>query len=112
MPSGSFLSSSTATGCWILPTTGRYFHVPYGSLLPGRTQDGSSRVPDNLLVAGRSIGGDMISHASVHNVMCCTVAGQGAGVAAAVAVKSGRTPADVSIDGVPAELTNQCVRIT
>jgi len=99
-------------GVLVLPTTGRYFHVPYGSLLPGRAQDGSSRVPDNLLVAGRSIGGDMISHASVRNMMCCTVSGQGAGVAAAVSVKSQRTPADVSFDGVKAELVNQGVRIT
>ena len=42
----------------------------------------------NLLVTGRSIG-DQTSHAAVRNMMCCTVAGQGAGVAAAVAVRTG-----------------------
>jgi hypothetical protein len=57
----------------ILPTTGRYFQVPYRSLVP--------KGIGNLIVAGRSIGGDKISHASVRNMMCCTVSGQGAGVA-------------------------------
>ena len=34
----------------ILPTTGRYYQVPYGCLVPD---------VDNLLVAGRCVGGDM-----------------------------------------------------
>ena len=51
-------------GVLILPTTGRYFHMPYGALVPQGI--------DNLLVAGRSIGGDKISHASVRNMMACT----------------------------------------
>jgi len=59
-------------GILILPTTGRYFHVPYRSLVP--------KGVDNLIVAGRSIGGDRVSHAAVRNMMCCTVSGQGAGV--------------------------------
>ena len=63
-------------GVLVLPTTGRYFHVPYRSLVP--------KGVGNLLVAGRSIGGDRISHAAVRSMMCCTVSGQGAGVAAAV----------------------------
>ena len=62
-------------GLLILPTTGRYFHVPYRSLVP--------RGVDHLIVAGRCIGGDKISHAAVRNMMCCAVSGQGAGVAAA-----------------------------
>ena len=33
----------------------------------------------NLLVAGRCIGGDSVSHASARNMMCCAVSGQGAG---------------------------------
>src|ERR1700752_1194374 len=47
-------------GLLILPTTGRYFHVPYRSLVP--------RGVGNLLVAGRSIGGDKVSHAAVRNM--------------------------------------------
>ena len=63
-------------GLLILPTTGRYFHVPYRSLVPQGVQ--------GLLVAGRSIGGDKVSHAAVRNMMCCAVSGQGAGTAAAI----------------------------
>ncbi|WKZ37890.1 MAG: FAD-dependent oxidoreductase [Anaerolineales bacterium] len=87
----------------VLPTTGRYFHVPYGCLVPQKIR--------NLLVAGRSIAGDKISHASVRNMMCCTVTGQGAGVAAAVSVKDGVSVGDVNIGNVQKELLRQGVRI-
>jgi hypothetical protein len=63
----------------ILPTTGRFFQVPYRSLVPINVR--------NLFVAGRCIGGDLISHAAVRNMMCCCVSGQGAGVAAAITAK-------------------------
>ena len=90
-------------GLLILPTTGRYFHVPYRSMLPGGIR--------NLIVTGRSIGGDKVSHAAVRNMMCCAVAGQGAGVAAAVSVKTGRDFADIDIGAVQAELRRQGARI-
>ncbi len=64
----------------ILPTTGRYFQVPYGCLVPD---------VDNLLVAGRCVSGDMVSHAATRNMMCCTVTGQAAGIAAAISLKLG-----------------------
>jgi hypothetical protein len=44
---------------------------------------GSRQEIDNLLIVGRSVAGDKISHAAVRNMMCCTVTGQGAGSAAA-----------------------------
>jgi FAD dependent oxidoreductase len=66
---------------------------------------------ENLLVAGRSIGGDKLSHAAVRNMMCCTVSGQGAGVAAAVSLKTGRAPNAVDIAAVQAELRRQGARI-
>ncbi|MCB8946103.1 MAG: FAD-dependent oxidoreductase [Ardenticatenaceae bacterium] len=91
-------------GVLILPTTGRYFHVPYGALVPQGV--------DNLLVAGRAIAGDKISHASVRNMMCCTVTGQGAGVAAAMSVKEGVTTADIHIHSIQAELKRQGVRFS
>jgi ribulose 1,5-bisphosphate synthetase/thiazole synthase len=90
-------------GVLILPTTGRYFHVPYRSLVPQRV--------GNLLVAGRPIGGDRISHAAVRNMMCCTVSGQGAGTAAAVSLKTGRNVDAVDIADVQAELRRQGARI-
>ena len=89
-------------GVLILPTTGRYYHVPYGALVPLGV--------DNLLVAGRAIAGDRISHASVRNMMCCTVSGQGAGVGAAVSVKEGTTTSEVDIGLVQKELERQGVR--
>ncbi len=90
-------------GYLILPTTGRYFHVPYRSMLP--------RGVKNLIVTGRTIGGDKVSHAAVRNMMCCAVAGQGAGVAAALAVKSGRDFADLDMAVVQRELLRQGARI-
>ena len=90
-------------GILILPTTGRYFQVPYRSMIPKGIR--------NLLVTGRSIGGDRDSHAAVRNMMCCTVSGQGAGVAAAVSLRQGRDVSDVDIASVQAELKRQEVRV-
>ena len=75
----------------ILPTTGRYFQTPYGCLVPD---------VDNLLVAGRCVSGDMVSHAATRNMMCCTVTGQAAGVAAAVSLKLGVSTQNVDIGEV------------
>ncbi len=91
-------------GVLVLPTTGRYYQVPYGALVPLRVE--------NLLVAGRCIAGDAISHASVRSMMCCAVIGQGAGVAAAVSIKDGVTVRDVSIAHVQAELRRQGARLS
>ena len=89
-------------GILILPTTGRYFHVPYRSLLPQGVE--------NLLVAGRSIGGDQTSHAAVRNMMCCAVAGQGAGVAAAVSLATNTGLDRLDMTRVQAELKRQGAR--
>jgi hypothetical protein len=90
-------------GVLILPTTGRYFQVPYGILVPQKIR--------NLLVAGRCVAGDKISHAAVRNMMCCTVTGQGAGVAAAISVKERSEAGNVNIRNVQKELKRQGVRI-
>ena len=90
-------------GLLILPTTGRYFHVPYRALVPKGVGD--------LLVAGRSIGGDRISHAAVRNMMCCAVSGQGAGVAAAVSLRTGETFDKLDVRAVQRELVRQGARI-
>ena len=89
-------------GVLILPTTGRYFQLPYRNLLPKKVK--------NLLVAGRATGGDRISHAATRNMSCCAVTGQGAGIAAAVALKSNRELDRVDITAVQAELERQGVR--
>ncbi|HEX3982370.1 MAG TPA: FAD-dependent oxidoreductase [Acidisoma sp.] len=90
-------------GVLILPTTGRYMQIPYRAMLPKGAR--------NLLVAGRAIGGDKIAHAATRNMACCAVAGQGAGVAAALSVKSGRALDSIDMVAVQAELQRQGVRI-
>jgi ribulose 1,5-bisphosphate synthetase/thiazole synthase len=89
-------------GVLILPTTGRYWHLPYRALVP--------KGVGNLLVAGRCIGGDKISHASARNMMCCAVAGQGAGVAAAVSVQRDEGFDRLDIGAVQKELARQGAR--
>ncbi len=91
-------------GVLILPTTGRYFAMPYRNVLP--------RGVRRLLVAGRSSGGDRISHAATRNMACCAVLGQGAGIAAAQSLHQDCELADVDITAVQAELTRQGVRLS
>lgn len=90
-------------GLLILPTTGRYFHVPYRALVP--------RGIGHLLVAGRSIGGDRVSHAAVRNMMCCAVSGQGAGVAAAISLRTGEPFERLDVRALQQELVRQGARI-
>ena len=89
-------------GVLILPTTGRYMHVPYRSMLPKRVK--------NLLVTGRAIGGDRIAHAATRNMACCAVAGQGAGIAAALSIKHGVALDAVNMGALQTELARQGVR--
>lgn len=90
-------------GILILPTTGRYFQVPYRTLLPQGI--------DGLLVAGRATGGDRDSHAATRNMMCCTVTGQGAGVAAALSIKHEQALQHLDIALLQSELLRQGVRL-
>ena len=89
-------------GVLILPTTGRYMHIPYRAMLP--------KLVKNLLVTGRAIGGDRIAHAATRNMACCAVAGQGAGIAAALSIKAGKDLDRLGIGSVQAELARQGVR--
>jgi len=90
-------------GILLLPTTGRYFHVPYRSLVPKGVA--------NLIVAGRCTGGDKVSHAATRNMMCCAVSGQGAGVAAAISLQTGESFEQLDIARVQTELRRQGARI-
>jgi hypothetical protein len=89
-------------GILILPTTGRYFQIPCRNLLPKGVR--------NLLVAGRSSGGDRISHAATRNMSCCAVLGQGAGIVAALSLHSGTDLEDFDIHAIHKELDLQGVR--
>ena len=90
-------------GILILPTTGRYFQVPYRTLLPKYVR--------NLICAGRITGGDRDSHAATRNRMCCTVTGQGAGIAAAISVREDRAFDELDVGRIQAELVRQGVRL-
>jgi ribulose 1,5-bisphosphate synthetase/thiazole synthase len=90
-------------GLLILPTTGRYFQVPYRALVPQGVE--------NLIVAGRCIGGDRVSHAAVRNMMCCAVSGQGAGTAAAVSIQRDESFRQLDVAALQAELRRQGARI-
>ena len=100
---GIFPEFLDAYGVVIIPTTGRYFQVPYGILLPQNV--------DNLLVAGRCVAGDKMSHAATRQMMCCTVTGQGAGVAAALSLKDRVSCRQVDVTKVQNALRRQGVRI-
>jgi hypothetical protein len=52
-----------------------------------------------------------ISFAATRQMMCCTVTGQGAGVAAAVSVKDGVACGAVNINAVQKALEKQGVRV-
>jgi ribulose 1,5-bisphosphate synthetase/thiazole synthase len=86
-------------GILILPTTGRYFHIPYRNLLPKHVE--------NLLIAGRATGGDRISHAATRNMACCAVGGQGAGIAAALSLRQSCALSDLPVAEIQAELVRQ-----
>ncbi|MHA1703986.1 MAG: FAD-dependent oxidoreductase, partial [Promethearchaeota archaeon] len=90
-------------GVCIMPTTGRYFHIPYGIIVPQKVE--------NLLVVGRAVAGDKISHAATRQMVCCTVTGQGAGIAAAISCKDDVTCRQVNLSKVQKSLKNQGVRI-
>ena len=90
-------------GIVILPTTGRYFQVPYGITVPKKVE--------NLLVAGRCVAGDQHSHSATRQMMCCTVTGQGAGVAAALSIKQNVHCSQVDITSLQRALLKQGVRI-
>lgn len=100
---GIFPEFIDGCGTIILPTTGRYFQVPFGCMVPQKVE--------NLLVVGRSVSGDRIAHCAFRNMMCCTVTGQGAGSAAAVSLKSGVSINQVKIEDVQNLLIKRGVRI-
>ena len=90
-------------GILILPTTGRYFQLPYRTLLP--------KGVENLICAGRITGGDRVSHAATRNMMCCTVTGQAAGTAAALSLKRNEAFEALSVTALQEELKRQGARL-
>ena len=77
------------------------YGIPYRALIP--------RGFDNLFVTGRMITLDLAAHNSTRNTVACMVQGQAAGTAAAMAVKGGVAPADVDVEQLQTNLSNQKV---
>ena len=100
---GIFPEFLDGAGTLILPLTGRYYQLPYRCTVPADI--------DNMLVAGRSICGDMISFGSYRNMGCCVATGQGTGAAAAIAVKDKVSTRDVDIKKVQNALIEQGVKV-
>jgi hypothetical protein len=82
------------TGHWTRYGT-RYW-IPYRSL--------QVRELDNLLVAGRCISVDHRVHHATKEIPACMVSGQGAGTAAALAVRAGVAPKRVDLAALQAAL--------
>jgi hypothetical protein len=94
---------SDAVACFGFIDNGSHFvhnagcyQIPYRALVP--------RDVDNLYIAGRMMTIDLIAHNSTRNTVCCLACGQAAGTAAALAVQTGRRPADVEVELLQAML--------
>ncbi len=68
----------------------QWYEIPYGCIVPLGV--------DNLLVSGRPISVDHAIHSSMRVMPPVCSVGQAAGLAAAMAVREGKRPAD--LDGV------------
>jgi hypothetical protein len=68
---------------------GKSYHIPYGMMVPKEVS--------NLLIAGRCASSTHEAHASVRLMSHCGVMGQAAGTAAALALQSGKSVAEVDV---------------
>jgi ribulose 1,5-bisphosphate synthetase/thiazole synthase len=100
---GIFPEFLDAYGVVVMPTTGRYFQIPYGIILPQKVE--------NLLVAGRCVSADKIAFAATRQMMCCAATGQGAGITAAVSIKDNVICREVNRLKIQKALNKQGVRI-
>jgi hypothetical protein len=78
---------------------GEAYDIPLRCLLP--------RGADRLLVAGRCISGTHVAHSSYRVMPIAMATGQAAGVCAALAARSGRSPGEVPAGEVQRELLIQ-----
>jgi hypothetical protein len=85
-------------GCACVLSEGTY-GIPYRCLVP--------REIDNLLIAGRAISGTPEAAGSFRVMATCMAIGQGAGVAAALAVQAGVQPRGLDVERLREELRAQ-----
>jgi hypothetical protein len=76
----------------VMDHVGTGYGIPFRCLVPEEI--------DGLYVAGRCISADEVAFGSTRNVPACATTGEAAGVAAAVAVRTGATAANVSVKQV------------
>jgi hypothetical protein len=107
VPGGSFADSVGTGVTWCGPRAGEPFDLPFRALVPRAV---SSPV-DNLLFAGRCISATHDAHQQTRVINNCLVSGQGAGAAAAVALRSGRPPLEVAVPELQAALRAQGVEV-
>ena len=86
-------------GTYFTLENGPYFGVPYPCLVP--------KGVSNLLVAGRSLSADAIAGSATRMIPCCMVFGQAAGTAAAMAIKEGKSPANIDVKELRSSLLKQ-----
>jgi hypothetical protein len=82
-------------------TVDTWYGIPYRTLIPLKC--------DNLLVAGKTISALSEAVAAFRVMPCCYGIGQGAGTAAAIAVKDNKPPKSIDIHELQKTLINQGV---
>lgn len=80
----------------------RKYTIPYGCLVPQKI--------DGLLLAGRNISGTHLAHSSYRVMPICVNMGLAAGTAAAIAVKNGQRPRDISVKELQTALIKNGVK--
>jgi hypothetical protein len=81
---------------WEYLPEGAAYDIPYRCLLPLGIE--------GLLVAGRCLSASHDAHASVRSMAQCMAMGQAAGLAAAQAVQTGKTPRQIDVRRLQADL--------
>jgi len=103
VPGGKFEDSIGTGVTWTGKRAGEPFDFPYRALVPQKIQ--------NVLYAGRCISATHEAHENTRVIPNCWVTGQGAGVAAAIAVQHSRPPRDVPLATLQQELRKQGVKL-
>lgn len=81
----------------------RTFEIPYRAMVP--------KTVDNLLAAGRCISADHVAESGTRAISLCMMTGEAAGAAAALAVRSGVTPAHIDVAQLQQILTAQNIHL-
>ncbi|WP_062227665.1 FAD-dependent oxidoreductase [Aureimonas frigidaquae] len=80
----------------IMDHVGVGYGIPYRAMIP---QD-----IDNLIIAGRCISADAIAFGSTRNVPACTMTGEAAGIATALAAGQGQRTSGIHVSQIQARL--------